>query len=165
MVPPKFMNCKISPISKFLYILAPLEFSLLTPKFEKLSNLINVKWLFCPFKNGGFHILFSLKKFHPQNLEYNTGTNQTKRNSPLLKISPHAPQYQLSLMPTKSHHALEYLGNHNLKSQLHYLPEKSSQSSSNPWLSLAIHNEYEPFCCIPYDQRSMMPYLSSLAHS
>ena len=89
-------------------------------------------------KNKVFHILPSLRKFRHQNLKCNTNTNQTNKNSPLLRKSPYATQYQLSLTPNQSHHALEYLGNHNLKSQLHYSPEKSTQSSSNPWLPLAL---------------------------
>ena len=52
---------------------------------------------------------------------------------------------------------------HNLKSQFHYSPEKSTHSSSNPWLSLAYHRQYEPFHCISYDQRSIMTCLSNPA--
>ena len=83
----------------------------------------------------------SLKKFHPQNLEYSISTNQT------------------------NDHALEYLGNHitwnpNFTIQL----ERSIQPSSNPWLSLTFHNKYKPFCYISYDQRSIMTCLSNLTH-
>ena len=48
---------------------------------------------------------------------------------------------------------------HNLKSQLHYSPKKSTQSSSNLWLSLPLYKQYEPFYHIFHGLRPIMTCL------
>ena len=41
-----------------------------------------------PFKNEGFHIFLSLKKFRHQNLKYNTSTTQLNGDASLPKMLP-----------------------------------------------------------------------------
>ena len=72
---------------------------------------------FCPAIFTAFHILPSLKKFRPQNLECNTSTKSTGR-LPSLK-SPDTLHFQLFLTSIKLSHVPEYLTNHNLKYQVY----------------------------------------------
>ena len=149
---PQLSEFPFWPKSQFSYLHFNTQNFALWPLFLKIFPLkLLGNLLIYSSKIEGFHILPSLKKFHPQNLECSTSLNPTNRDAPLLKISPHASQYQLSLMSIKSPHVPEYFTNYKLKSQVHDSPRRSSQSSSNLWLSLALLNEYNPFCYIFYD--------------
>ena len=107
----------------------------------------------CPSIQHGFHILPSLKNFRPRNLKYNTSTNQTNRNAPLLEISPRIPvPVILDIKPITS--SLEFpWESYNLKPQLNYPLGRSSKFSSNHWPSINLLKEYVLSCYISYDQR------------
>ena len=149
---PQLSEFPFWPKSQFSYLHFNLQNFALWPLFLKkflLKSLENLP--IHPFKIEGFHILPPLKKFRPRNLNGVLASILQKLDTTLLKISPHASQYQLFLTSIKSPYVPKYLMNYKLKSQVHYSPGRSSQSSSNPWLLLAFLNEYKPFYHIFYN--------------
>ena len=73
------------------------------PKCPFCPPLMGMKCPFYPYKKMSFYILPSLKEFCTPNFETQHQHQPTNRDAPLLKISLHVSQYQLSMASNQSH--------------------------------------------------------------